>query len=118
MEISTAPVDLVGPDHRAEPATDPNKAFWRTVLQVGPAALLGIVGILPEVIQVTIDGFGQHLPEGFRVWMLASAVTLTAFSATAARIMALPRVLELTRKYAPFFSTRSGKVNEHVSYKG
>lgn len=106
------PVDQPGPDHRAEPTTDPNKAFWRTVLQVGPAALVGIAGLLPEVIQVIIDGFGQHLPPGFRVWMLASAVTLTAFSATVARIMALPRVLELTQKYAPFFSTRSGKVEE------
>lgn len=94
-----------GPDHRAEPAaTEPNKAFWRTVLQVGPAAVLALVGILPEVIQEVVAGFGQHLPDGFRAWLLAAAVTLTAFAATAARVMALPRVIELTRKYAPFFS--------------
>lgn len=90
-------------DHRAE-ATEPNKAFWRTVLQVGPAAVLALVGILPEVIQEVVHGFGQHLPEDFRVWLLGAAVTLTAFSATVARIMALPRVIELTREYAPFFS--------------
>jgi hypothetical protein len=94
-----------GPDHRAEPATtDPNKAFWRTALQVGPLALLALVGILPEVIQITVDGFGQHLPEGFRAQLLGYAVALTALSATIARIMASAKVLEFTRKYAPFFS--------------
>ena len=94
-----------GPDHRAEPVTTaPDKAFWRTVLQVGPLALLALVGILPEVIQITVEGFGQHLPENFRAQMLAWAAALTALSATAARIMASAKVLEFTRKYAPFFS--------------
>jgi hypothetical protein len=95
-----------GPDHRAEPVNEltPAKAFWRTVLQVGPLALLALVGILPEIIQVTVEGFGQHLPENFRVLLLgiASAITLTA--AWAARIMALPRVQDWFRTYAPFFS--------------
>lgn len=102
--MSTDPIDRPGPDHRAEPATDPNKAFWRTALQVGPLALLALVGILPEVIQLTVDGFGQHLPEGFRLQLLAYATMLTALSATIAKIMASRRVLEFTRKYAPFFS--------------
>lgn len=93
-----------GPDHRAEPGTDPNKAFWRTALQVGPLALLSLVGILPEVIQITVEGFGQHLPENFRLQLLGYATALTALSATAARIMASQRVLEWTRRYAPFFS--------------
>ena len=97
------PVDLPGPDHRAT-TTEPNKAFWRTALQVGPLAALALVGVLPEIIQITIDGFGQHLPEGFRVWLLGAAVMLTAASATIAKIMASRRVLEFTRKYFPFFS--------------
>lgn len=103
----TEPVlDTPGPDHRAAPTTDPSKAFWRTALQVGPLALLALVGILPEVIQITVDGFGQHLPEGFRLWLTGAALTLTALSATIARIMASAKVLEFTRKYAPFFSPR------------
>jgi hypothetical protein len=94
-----------GPDHRAEPATTaPNKAFWRTALQVGPLMLLALVGVLPEVIAITVEGFGQHLPEDFRLWLTGAAVALTAASATAARIMASAKVLEFTRKYAPFFS--------------
>jgi hypothetical protein len=99
------PLDRPGPDHRAEP-TAPDKAFWRTALQVGPAAVLALVGILPAVIQEVVAGFGQHLPDGFRLWLLGAAVTLTAVSATVARVMALPQVLEFTRKYAPFFSPR------------
>ncbi len=100
------PHDIPGPDHRATPATEPNKAFWRTALQIGPMAILALVGVLPEIIQITVDGFGQHLPENFRVWLLGVAVLLTALSATLAKIMASARVLELTRKYAPFFSPR------------
>ena len=103
----TEHIDTPGPDHRAEPtATAPNKAFWRTALQVGPLALLALVGILPEVIQITVDGFGQHLPENFRLQLTGYAVALTALSATIARIMASAKVLEFTRKYAPFFYTR------------
>jgi hypothetical protein len=51
-----------------------------------------------------VDGFGQHLPEGFRLQLLGYATALTALSATIARIMANARVLEWTRKYVPFFS--------------
>lgn len=104
--MSIQPPEIPGPDHRAvvvQP-TAPNKAFWRTALQVGPLALLAIVGVLPEIIQITVDGFGQHLPENFRAQLLGAALVLTAASATAARIMASAKVLELTRKYAPFFS--------------
>lgn len=90
-------------EHRA--ATEPNKAFWRTALQVGPLMVLTLVGVLPEIIQITVDGFGRHLPDGFRVWLLGAAVVLTAASSTIAKIMASARVLEFTRKYAPFFST-------------
>lgn len=99
------PHDIPGPDHRATPTpTEPNKAFWRTALQIGPMAILALVGILPEIIQITVDGLGEHLPENFRVWLLGVAVLLTAVSATIAKVMASARVLEFTRKYAPFFS--------------
>lgn len=104
--VVSGAVDTPGPDHRAVPATEPSKAFWRTALQVGPLALLALVGILPEIIQITVEGFGAHLPEGLRLWLTGTAVMLTALAATVARIMASARVLEFTRKYAPFFYTR------------
>lgn len=94
-----------GPDHLAvAPVLVKNKAFWRTALQVGPAAVLALVGILPAIIQDTVTGFGQNLPENFRLWLLGAAVTLTAVSATIARVMADPLVLAWFRTYAPFFS--------------
>lgn len=97
-----------GPDHLAVPVasgpTAPSKAFWRTVLQVGIPALIGLVGILPEVLQTIVDGFGQELPQGLTLWLAGAAVTLTAASATLARIMASERVLAWTRAYAPFFA--------------
>lgn len=97
-----------GPDHRAEPVNEltPTKAFWRTVLQVGPLALLALVGILPEIIQVTVEGFGQHLPENFRVQLLGFATGITVLAAWAARVMAIPRVQEWLRTWAPFFSVQ------------
>jgi hypothetical protein len=97
-----------GPDHRAAVAptgpTAPSKAFWRTVLQVGIPAFVGLVGIAPEVLQTVVDGFGQQLPQGFVLWLTGAAVTLTAASATLARIMASEKVLAWTRAYAPFFA--------------
>ena len=100
----TEPVDLPGPDHRAEPATDPNKAFWRTALQVGPAAALGLLVILPQVLQDILDNFGEQLPPGLYSLLAATVVTLTLVSSIAARIMANAKVIEWTRKYVPFFS--------------
>ena len=98
-------VDRPGPDHRADVSVSvPNKAFWRTMLQVGPAALLSLVLILPAVIQDVVDGFGQHLPDGFRLWLLGVAGFLTLAASIAARVMANPSVQEWLRTYAPFFS--------------
>lgn len=102
----TEPIDLPGPDHRAEPtgAPEPSKAFWRTALQVGPAALISLVLILPAIIQDTVAQFGAHLPDGFRLWLLGFASVLTLLASWAARIMARPDVIEWFKKYAPFFA--------------
>lgn len=99
------PINTPGPDHRAEPVTTaPNKAFWRTAVQVGPAAFVSLVLVLPLVIQEIVDGFGRQLPDGLRVWLLGAAVFLTTAASVTARIMANPAVLAWTRRYAPFFS--------------
>lgn len=100
----TERVDLPGPDHRAAPATDPNKAFWRTALQVGPMAALSLLVILPQVLQEILDGFGDQLPPGLYSLLVATTAALTLIAAVAARVMANARVIEWTRKYAPFFA--------------
>jgi len=94
-------------DHETPVSTQaafPWRAFWRTALQVGPAALVGLVGILPGVIQTILDGFGRHLPPEMYAYLAAAAVVLTAVSATLAKIMARTDVIEWTRKYLPFFA--------------
>lgn len=98
-----------GADHRAEPVLTQSKAFWRTALQVGPLALLSIVVVLPEIIQEFVERFGEQLPEGFRAAMLGVAGALTLTASIIAWFMSNPKVLELTRRFAPFFALPTKK---------
>jgi hypothetical protein len=96
--------DIPGPDHRAVVPTAPNKAFWRTALQVGPAAALGLLVILPGVLQSVLDGFGRQLPENLYGVLASITAGLTLASAIIAKVMANPAVIAWTAKYAPFFA--------------
>lgn len=94
-----------GPDHRAlSPVLTQSKAFWRTFLQVGLPAIIGLVGVLPEVIGEFVEQFGYALPPGLRLWLLGFAGALTLLSSMAAWFMANPKVLDWTRKHARFFA--------------
>lgn len=89
--------------HAMVPApTNVAERVKRTVLQVGVPAFLFLVVVLPAVIDVLDDELGEHLPEGFRAWMLAAAAVLTALSAAVARIMALPVVNTWLSRWTPF----------------
>lgn len=99
------PTNPPGPDHRADaPVLTQAKAFWRTALQIGPAAVLSLVVILPEVLRGIVTQFGVSLPEGLRAGMLAVAGFLTLLSSITAYVMSNPRVLAWTAKYARFFA--------------
>lgn len=74
----------------------------RTALQVGVPAFLFLVVVLPPIIEVLDEELGTHLPEGFRLWMLATATVLTALSVAVTRIMALPVVNDWLSRYTPF----------------
>lgn len=97
------PVDIPGPDHRAETKSN---AFWRTFLQVGPAAALALLLILPSVLQSIIDDFGDQLPPGLYAVLVAITGGITLTAAIAAKLMARPDVQEWTAKYLPFFAQR------------
>lgn len=97
----TEPVDIPGPDHRA-PVT-PN-AFWRTFLQVGPAAALSLLVILPQILQSILDGFGRELPPDVYAALVGITGGLTLTSAIIAKVMARPDVQAWLAHYAPFFS--------------
>lgn len=99
--MSNEPIDLPGPDHRADPK--PN-AFWRTFLQVGPAAAVSLLLILPQVLQSIIDGFGRELPPELYAWLVSITAALTLAAAIVAKVMARPDVQEWLARYAPFFA--------------
>ena len=85
-------------------AANPWRATIRTALQAGIPAFVGLLLILPAIIQEVVDGFGQHLPDGFRLWLAGAAAVITALSATIARVMAIPGVIEWTRAYLPWLA--------------
>ena len=94
-------------DHRAEATTQaqfPGRAVIRTIVQVGIPAFLAFAGLLPEIVQAVLDQFGEQLPEGFRLWMLAVAAGLTGVAAVITRIMALPRAIDFARRYLPWLA--------------
>ena len=97
------PVDLPGPDHRAGPPRKSN-AFWRTILQVGPATALGLLLILPEVLKSVTDAFGEQLPPELYAWLISITATLTLVSAVIAKIMAHPKVQAWLAEHAAFFA--------------
>lgn len=89
--------------HAIVPApTNVGERVKRTVLQVGVPAFLFLVVVMPPVIDVIDAELGEHLPEGFRLWMLGAAALLTAVSAAVARIMALPVVNDWLSRHTPF----------------
>lgn len=94
-------------DHSAETTTQvefPNRAALRTAAQTAIPAFVGLLVILPLIIQAVLDGFGRHLPPEMYGWLAGAAVVITAASATIARISAIPGVIEWTRKYLPFLA--------------
>lgn len=94
-------------DHSADPTTQvqfPNRAALRTAVQTAIPAFVGLLLILPLIIQAVLDGFGRHLPPELYGWLALAATVITAASATIARISAIPGVIEWTRKYLPFLA--------------
>lgn len=82
----------------------PLRAALRTAVQVGIPAFLGLLVILPLIIQEFLAGIGEHLPPDVYAWLAGSAAVITAISATLARISAIPGVVQWTREFLPFLA--------------
>ncbi|WP_426940258.1 hypothetical protein [Pseudarthrobacter sp. S6] len=93
-------------DHSAEStqAAYPNRAALRTAVQTFFPAVIGLLGILPLVLQAILDGFGRHLPPDIYGLLAGAVVVITAASATIARVAAIPGVIAWTRDYLPFLA--------------
>jgi hypothetical protein len=89
--------------HEAVPTSTqsafPGRAAIRTAVQVGIPAFVGLLVILPPVIQTVLDGFGRHLPPELYGLLVTAAIVITSASATIARVAAIPGVIDWTRRY-------------------
>lgn len=89
--------------HALVPAPDdPGRRTARTALAVGLSSLVGLVIVLPEILQIIVDEFGAQLPEHIRLWLLAAAGVITALAAAVTRIMAIPIVNDILSRFTPF----------------
>lgn len=70
----------------------PWKAAFRTFLQVLVPAVILILTVGPEVLQILAEQLKGQVPDGFLATLLAVASLLAALAGAAARIMAIPRV--------------------------
>lgn len=91
-------------DHLATQEVNPGRAALRTAVQTAIPAFIGLLIILPLIIQSIVEGFGQHLPASLYLWLTGAATVITAASATLARIAAIPGVIAWTRAYLPWLA--------------
>ena len=77
----------------------PWKTALRTFVQVGIPAFIAFAALVPEVLQLVLDQFGQVLPDSVRVVLLGIAALITGTATLLARIMALPKAVAFARKY-------------------
>lgn len=82
----------------------PWKAFLRTALQVGPVALMALLGVLPVIINDFLETFRAQLPPEAYAWLAATAVTITLAAGFLARAMATLKAVEFFRKHLSAFA--------------
>lgn len=70
----------------------PWKAALRTAVQVGIPTVLTLGVVLPMIIQIVLDEFGEQMPPALRLWFLGAAGVITGIALVLTRIMAIPAV--------------------------
>lgn len=70
----------------------PNRSMWRTMVQAAVPAFLSGVVLLPWIIDVILDGYGQDMPDPVRAWLIGFAAFITVTAGVVARIMSNPAV--------------------------
>jgi hypothetical protein len=94
-------------DHSAETVTQarfPNRTAIRTAVQTFVGAALGLLVLVPVIIQTALDTVGEHLPPEVYAWLGGAALVVTAVSTFLARVQAIPGVIEWTRRYLPWLA--------------
>lgn len=81
------------------------KRPWRATLRTAVATAVVVVPLLalivPQAVQVILDESGDALPDHFRTFLLGVSAVVVTGAAIVTRIMALPAVEVLLRRYLP-----------------
>ena len=70
----------------------PGKAVLRTLVQIGIPAFIGLVIVIPLIIEAVLAEVGEFMPESFRLWLVGAAAVITGLGLTITRVMAIPAV--------------------------
>ena len=70
----------------------PGRAVLRTLVQIGIPSFVGLVVVVPLIIQIVLEELGEHMPDGLRLWLAGAAAVITAVGLAITRIMAIPAV--------------------------
>ncbi|WNO28738.1 membrane protein [Microbacterium phage FlameThrower] len=76
----------------------PVKAVLRTIVQVGIPTFIALGIVVPQIVDIILEQFGQSLPEQVTVVLLTTAGVVTGIAAVITRIMAIPLVNEFLTK--------------------
>lgn len=81
-------IDPTEPTQVQQPGRAAARTFWQTFIP----ALIGLVLILPEVLDILAGELGEALPPSVRAWLLGAAVVVSGIASAFSRIMAIPGV--------------------------
>lgn len=81
-------VDPTEPTQVQQPGRAAARTFWQTFIP----ALIGLVFLLPEVLEILLEELGEMLPPAVRLWLTGAALAVAGLASAVSRIMAIPRV--------------------------
>lgn len=81
-------IDPTEPTQVQQPGRAAARTFWQTFIP----SLIGLVLILPEVLDILVGELGEVLPPSLRAWLLGAAVVVSAIASALAKLMANPAV--------------------------
>lgn len=82
---------------RSTQEAEPGRAVLRTLISLLPAIISGVL-LLPELVQIVVESYGETLPPSFRGVLLAVSGFIVTTTLVMTRIMASVKVNEWLRK--------------------
>ena len=87
----------------------PGQAAKRTFLQVWIPAVLLLVGVIPEIVEIIDKEAGEFLPPEFRAWMLGLSLVAAAIGSILSKVMSLAKVNDLLSKVSLAATPKQGR---------